>query len=51
MDKPNRIMISLELPKEYKDKLQEEAKEKEMSVSGLIRLIIKNHLLEKSDKK
>ena len=51
MKNSNRTTINLELPKEYKEKLQKEAEEKEMSLSGLIRLIIKNHLLEKSDKK
>lgn len=44
-----RTTVNLELPKEYKEALEKEAKENEMSLSGLIRLIIKKHLLEKTN--
>ena len=40
----NRTTVNLEIDKEVKEKLQKEADEKEMSLSGLIRLILKEHL-------
>lgn len=47
MEHNKRVMIGLEIPQEIKDKLEEEAREKEMSLSGLIRLLIKEHLKTK----
>lgn len=40
-------MLSLQIPDELKIKLKEEAKEKELSVSALIRLIIKDYYKNK----
>lgn len=45
----DRTTINLELPKEYKEALQKEADDKEMSLSGLIRLIIKKHLSKEDE--
>ena len=42
--KKSRTTVNLEIDKEVKEKLQKEANEKEMSLSGLIRLILKEHL-------
>ena len=42
--KDNMTTVNLEIDREVKEKLQKEAKEKEMSLSGLIRLILKEHL-------
>ena len=42
--KDNMTTVNLEINKEVKEELQKEAKEKEMSLSGLIRLILKEHL-------
>lgn len=44
--KDTNAKISLEISKELKAKLEKLADEKEMSVSGLIRLILKNYLKE-----
>jgi len=41
--KKNKTIVSLELPEETKIKLQAEADEKEMSMSALIRFIIKQY--------
>lgn len=49
--KQDYTKINLDLPIEMKNKLMEEAREKEMSLSGLIRLILKFHLKEYSDGK
>ena len=40
----NKTTVNLEIDKEVKEKLQHEAEEKEMSLSGLIRLVLKEHL-------
>ena len=44
----NKTIISLELPEELKQRLQTEAKEKEMSTSAFIRYIIKQYYNSKS---
>lgn len=44
--KDTNAKISLEISKELKEKLEKLADEKEMSVSGLIRFILKNYLKE-----
>lgn len=41
-------MLSLKLPDEMKQRLKEESKKREMSVSALIRWIIKQYFLENS---
>lgn len=40
----NKTTVNLEIDKEVKEKLQCEADDKEMSLSGLIRFILKEHL-------
>ncbi len=42
-------MLSLKMPEELENKLKEEAKEREMSVSALIRWIIKEYFKKKED--
>ena len=42
-------MFSLKMPEELEQKLKEEAKEREMSVSALIRWIIKQYFKEKKN--
>lgn len=42
--KDNKVMLSLEIDKDIKDKLSKIADDNEMSLSGLIRLIIKNYI-------
>ena len=42
-------MLSLKMPEELEQKLKEEAKEREMSVSALIRWIIKEYFKKKED--
>ena len=37
----SKVKMNLEIEEEIKDKLQKEAKEKEMSLSGLVRLVLK----------
>lgn len=44
----NRIMVTVEMPKELKEKLENISKDKEMSVSALIRWIIKEWLKNNS---
>ena len=44
-----RNIISLEIPDDMKEKLKKESKDREMSVSGLIRLIIKQYFKERND--
>ena len=43
----SKVKMNLEIEEEIKDKLQKEAKEKEMSLSGLVRLVLKPHIEEK----
>lgn len=43
----SKVKMNLEIEEEIKDKLQKEAKEKEMSLSGLVRLVLKSHIEEK----
>ena len=40
----DRTTINLEIPEDIKSKLAELAKEKEMSLSGLVRFILKDYL-------
>lgn len=42
--KDNKVMLSLEIDKDIKDKLSKIADDNEMSLSGLVRLIIKNYI-------
>ena len=42
--KDNITTVNLKIDEETKKKLQKEADEKEMSLSGLIRLVLKEHL-------
>lgn len=42
--KQEYIKLSLDIPEDYKNKLTTIAKDREMSVSGLVRLIIKEYL-------
>lgn len=42
-------MLSLKISEELEQKLKEEAKEREMSVSALIRWIIKQYFKEKEN--
>lgn len=42
--KDNFVKINLDIQTEYRDKLKAIAKEKDMSMSALIRTIIKQHL-------
>ena len=42
-------MLSLKMPEELEQKLKEEAKEREMSVSALIRWIIKEYYKKKEN--
>lgn len=42
--KENMTTVNLEISKDVKEDLQKEAKEKEMSLSGLIRSILKKYL-------
>ena len=42
--KDNRTTVNLEIDKDVKEALQREANKKEMSLSGLIRLILKKYL-------
>ncbi len=44
--KDTNAKISLEISKELKEKLEKLAKDREMSISGLIRFILKNYLKE-----
>lgn len=45
--KEENVKISLEISREIRDKLKLLAIEKEMSISGLIRYILKNYIKEK----
>lgn len=45
--KEENVKISLEISREIRDKLKLLATEKEMSISGLIRYILKNYIKEK----
>lgn len=47
MPNKDRTFINLEISEELKTELQKEAEEKEMTLSGLVRLIIKEHLKNK----
>lgn len=47
MPNKDRTFINLEINEELKTELQKEAEEKEMTLSGLVRLIIKEHLKNK----
>ena len=42
-------MLSLKMPEDLEQKLKEEAKEREMSVSALIRWIIKEYFKKKEN--
>ena len=43
-------MLSLKMPEELEQMLKEEAKEREMSVSALIRWIVKQYFKEQDEK-
>lgn len=45
--KDTNTKVNLELSIDVKKKLQKEAEDREMSLSGLIRLILKEHLKNK----
>lgn len=40
----NKVIVTVEMPIELRDRLKEKADDMEMSVSGLIRLSIKEYL-------
>lgn len=43
----SKVKMNLEIEESIKDKLQTEAKDKDMSLSALVRVILKSHIEEK----